>query len=174
MEEELEEAKASGDAAAVEEAGKASEQAEANEAGVEAQADADDKKQATADAAAAEVCESQMPAVISDSDSDAEIPGQTDGDAASEPCGKRQRVGESGTQRQIDLLKKRWKINQPAAMACFEAGAASVSPVVSALPDVATPPPARPSQIEELCEVALKVFRRNARAFCCDQVTHMC
>ena len=85
--------------------------------------------------------------------------------------GKRQQIEHSEAEQQVHRLRKRFKINQSAAMACFEAGAAS------ALPSTGVSTTARPRQMQKLREAAIqeaaiKVFRRNARAFCCDQVTH--
>ena len=85
--------------------------------------------------------------------------------------GKRQQIEHSEAEQQVHRLRKRFKINQSAAMACFEAGAASALPSAGALTT------ARPRQMQKLREAAIqeaaiKVFKRNARAFCCDQV-HM-
>ena len=68
----------------------------------------------------------------------------------------------------VTKLRKRFNISASAATACFEAGAASAT---GALPAVAL----SSEQLREAAiqAAAIKVFRRNARAFCCDQVTHV-
>merc|ERR1712166_1189689 len=65
----------------------------------------------------------------------------------------------------LTRLRKRFNISTNAATACFEAGAASAA---GALPAVAL----SSEQLREAAiqAAAIQVFRRNARAFCCDQI----